>query len=98
MRVLQVENRSFTPFVFSINGRMDREASKCYLRTPEMFCKKRNEPYSVTKFWIQRKLSFSLMKLIIACIRGSRTFKSNKEQQCTSEVASYSKIKCVIQE
>ena len=32
IRVLQVENGSFTPFVFSINEGMSREASKCYCK------------------------------------------------------------------
>ena len=88
MRVLQVENGSFTPIVFSINGGMGRIS----------VIRKRYKPYSLTMSWIRRKLSFSLMRLIITCIRGSRTFKSNIEKQCTSEVASYSEIRCVIQE
>ena len=98
MRVLQVENGSATPLVFSINGGMGREASKHYSRIAEMLSEKRDEPYSLTMSWIRRKLSFSLMRLIITCIRGSRTFKSNEEKQSTSEVASYSKTRCVIQE
>ena len=40
MRVLQVENGSFTPLVFSINGGMGREASKCYSRIAELLSEK----------------------------------------------------------
>ena len=68
---------------------MGREASKRYSRIAEMLSKKRDEPYSITMSWIRRKLSFSLMRLIIMYIRGSRTFKSNEEKQCISQVASY---------
>ena len=32
MRALQVENGSFIPLVFSINGELGRDASKCYSR------------------------------------------------------------------
>ena len=98
IRVLQVENGSFTPLVLSINGGMGREASKCYSRIAKMLSEKRDEPYSLTMSWIGRKLSFSLMRLIITCIRVSRTFKSNEEKQSKSEVASYSETRCVIQE
>ena len=93
MIVLQVENGSFTPLAFSINGRMGREASKCYSRIAEMLSEKRDEPYSLTMSWIRGKLSFSLMRLIITCIRGSRTFKPNEEKQCTSEIGSYSETR-----
>ena len=87
MRVLQVENRSFTPLVFSINGAMGREALKCYSRIAEMLPEKRNEPYSLAMSWILRKLLFSLMRSIITCIRGSKTFKSNEEKQCISKIS-----------
>ena len=97
-RVLQVENRSFSPLVFNINGRMSWEASKCYSRIAEMLCEKHDEHHLLTMFWMRRKPSFSLMRSIIMCIRGSKTFKSSKEKQCTSEAGSYSETSCVIQE
>ena len=78
MRVLQVENVSFTLLVFSINGGTGREASKCYSRIAEMLSEKRDKPYSLKMSWIRRKLSFSLMRRIITCIKGSRKFKSNE--------------------
>ena len=51
MRVLQVENGSVTPLVFSINGGTSREASKCYSRIAEMLSEKRDKPYSLTMSW-----------------------------------------------
>ena len=57
MRVLQVENGSFTPLVFSINGGMSREASKRYSRIAEILSEKGDEPYSLIMSWIRRKLS-----------------------------------------
>ena len=80
MRVLQVENGSFALLVFSINGGMGRgrEASKFYSRLAEMLSEKRNKTYSITMFWFRRKLLFSLVGLIITCIRGTRKFKSDE--------------------
>ena len=43
-RILQVENGSFTPLVFSVNGGMGKEANKCYSRIAEKLAKKRYEP------------------------------------------------------
>ena len=48
IRVLQVENGSFTPIVFSINEGMGREASKYYSRIAEMLSEKCDESYSIT--------------------------------------------------
>ena len=46
-RIFQAENGSFTPLVFSVNGGMGKEASKCYSRITEKLAEKRDEPYSV---------------------------------------------------
>ena len=43
MRVLQVENGSFTPSVFSINERMGKEAPKCYSQIDDMLYEKRDK-------------------------------------------------------
>ena len=59
LRVLRVENGSFTLLIFSINGGMDREASKCYLQIIETLYEKSKEPYSIRMSWIRRKQSFS---------------------------------------
>ena len=45
IRVLQVENGSFTPLVYSINGRMGKEASKSYSQIDEMLF----ENYNLTQ-------------------------------------------------
>ena len=67
----QAENGSFTPLIFSINGGMGKEANKCYSRIDEKLAEKRDIPYLVMMSWIRRKISFSMMKSIIACILGS---------------------------
>ena len=58
MRALQVENGSFTPLVFSINGGMGMEASKYYSRIAEILYENCDEPYSLTMSWIRRNSHF----------------------------------------
>ena len=95
-RILQVENGSFTPLVFSVNGGMGKEANKCYSRIAEKLAEKRDEPYLVMMYWIRRKISFSMMKSIIMCIRGSRSIKHEREKHNVEELASYSEGRCNI--
>ena len=75
MKVPEVENEIFTPSFYSINGGIGREESIRYSVT-EILSEKYDKHYSMTMSWIQRKLSFTLMRLIITCIRGDKTFKS----------------------
>ena len=50
--ILQVENGSFTPLVFSVHGGMGKEANKCYSQIAEKLAEKQDEPYSVMMSWI----------------------------------------------
>ena len=78
-RVQEIEHDSFTPIVMSATGSMTRECSKFYSRLSEMIAEKRDQPYSVITSWIRRKISFSLIRSIGMCIRGSRSVKSSKD-------------------
>ena len=73
--ILQAENGSFTPLVFSVNGGLGNEANKCYSRIAKKLAEKRDKPYSVMTSWIRKKISFSMMKSIIICIRVSHSIK-----------------------
>ena len=61
----------------SATGGMARECSKFYSRLSEMIAEKRDQPYSVITSWIRRKISFSLIRSIGMCIRGSRSVTSS---------------------
>ena len=74
-RVLQVENASFTPLVFSANGGMGRECHKFYQRLAEMIVDKRDIPSSIATNYIRTKISFSLLRSMLLCLRGSRSLK-----------------------
>ena len=72
-RVVEVENGSFTPLIFSTTGGMGRLASIFYSRLVMMLSEKRQQPFSSTMGWMRCQLSFSLLRSSILCIRGSRS-------------------------
>ena len=93
-RVLNIENASFTPLVFNINGGMARECKKFFSRLTEMVAEKRNVHVSVATSFIRTKLSFSLLRSMLLCIRGSRSLKRiviNEDDDM--ELAELSRIK-----
>ena len=76
---------------------MRKEANKCYSRIAEKLAEKRDEPYSVMMSWIRRKISFSMIKSIIMCIREvDRLGMSEKTITGVKELASYSETRCNI--
>ena len=72
-RVLQIENGTFTPLVFATNGAMSRECQAFYKRMAEMVAEKRKVHMSVATSVIRTKISFSLVRSMLRCIRGSRS-------------------------
>ena len=74
-RILNVEQGTFTPIVMLANGGLGREGEKFYGKLASKISEKRCQPYSVVSSWIRRKISFSLMKTICMCLRGSKTLK-----------------------
>ena len=73
--LVNVENGTFTPLVFSVNGGMGRECKKLYSRLTEMTAEKRNISNSIATTFIRTKISFSLLRSMLLCIRGSRSVK-----------------------
>ena len=71
-RVVEVENASFTPLVFSCFGGMSRECSMFFRRLSEKLADKRNLTTSEATCFIRTKISFALVKALVLCIRGSR--------------------------
>jgi len=76
-RVLNVEHGSFTPIVLSANGGVGREGEKFYSRLAEMISQKRKTHYSIVAAWVKRKISFSLVRSVMLCVRGSRSMSPN---------------------
>ena len=74
-RVLDQENGTFTPLVFSSSGGMSKETKRFYGRLSELIAEKNKSSLSETSFFIKRKISFSLVKSAVVCLRGSRSWR-----------------------
>ena len=72
-RVREIEHGSFSPLVFSTTGGMGPTATIVYKRLASMIAKKHNKTYSKTIHWLRCRLSFSLLRSAVMCLRGSRS-------------------------
>ena len=72
-RVREIEHGSFTPLVFSATGGMGTTAKTAYKRLASLISEKHNQLYSTTLNWKRCRLSFSLIRSAIMCLRGSRS-------------------------
>ena len=74
-RILNIEHGTFTPLVLSCFGGMGTEAQRFYNRLGVKVAEKRDELVSSTISLIRTKLSFSLLRSALLCIRGSRSHR-----------------------
>ena len=72
-RIREVEHGTFTPLVMSLTGGLGNAATVCYKRLASLLCAKWNQPYNSTMAWIRCRLTFSLLRSAIQCIRGARS-------------------------
>ena len=72
-RVREVELGRFTPLDFSTSGGLGPAAKTFYKRLASLIAEKHNQPYNQTLFLLHAKLSFSLLRSAIMCLRGSRS-------------------------
>jgi len=71
--VIVFELASFTPLVFATTEGMGREAVTFYRRLAELLSKHKALSYGSTLAWLRCTLSFSLIRSVIMCIRGSQS-------------------------
>ena len=72
-RVREIEHASFTPLVLSATGGMANEATVFYKRLASCLAAKWDQSYSQTMSWLRCRLTFSLLRSAIQCIRGARS-------------------------
>ena len=72
-RVLDVEMGSFTPLVFGTNGGMGNECQRFLKHLADKIAQKDTEPYNTVIAWLTKQISFEFLRLVHACVRGSRT-------------------------
>ena len=71
--IIEKENGSFTPLIFSSNGGMSRETSIFFSRIAELISEKRNRTKGEVSIWLKRKVMFSLIRSANVCLRGTRS-------------------------
>ena len=82
-RVREIEHSSFTPFVLSATGGMAKEATVFYKRLASCLAAKWDQSYSATMSWLRCRLTFSLLRSAIQCIRGARSSISHATKSLT---------------
>lgn len=72
-RILHVDHGSFTPLVFTTSGGMGPRAQIFYGRLAEVLAERRQQPRSSVVSWMRCRLSFSLLRSALVCLRGTRS-------------------------
>ena len=68
-RIRDIEHASFTPLIFSATGGLGNEAKTFYKRLASLLASKWDNSYSSTMAWLRCRLTFSLLRSSIRCIR-----------------------------
>ena len=72
---MEIKQGTFTPLVFSTTGGMEEECKRYHSRLAELLAIKKGEDYSTTIAWDRTKVSFTILRAALLCLRGSRTIK-----------------------
>ena len=71
-RVLDIEQGTFTPLIFTSTGGMGKECLHYHSRLAQLISIKKGEDYAKTISWIRARTSFALLRSALICLRGSR--------------------------
>ena len=72
-RIMNIEQGTFTPLVFSINGGEGAESLAFHRHIAEKIAQKTEDRFEHVITWIRTKLSFLILRAGLMCIRGSRS-------------------------
>ena len=72
-RVLEVERGTFTPLVFTTTGGMSDECQLYHSHLAELLAVKKQENYASTITWTRTRVSFTILRSALVCLRGSRS-------------------------
>ena len=94
-RIQSVDKGTFTPLVFGATGGVARECSIFLSKLAEKLSLKQKCSKSEMITGIRRKISFVLIRAVVACLRGersNRSFTTNqmalKDQQMSEKISS----------
>ena len=72
-RVMEVEQATFTPLVFTITGGVAPECQVYHKRLAELLSAKKGEDYSTTMSWIRTRISSAILRTSL--LRVSRSMR-----------------------
>ena len=72
-RIIEVENGTFMPLVFTTTGGMSQECQRYHSRLAELISSKKQEDYATTIAWIRTKVSLAILRTALVCLRGTRS-------------------------
>ena len=94
-RVREVEHASFTPLVLSATGGMANEATVFYKRLASCLAMKWDQSYSSTLSLLRCRLTFSLLRSAIQCIRGARSSCGHAAKSLPPIDVAISELQCI---
>ena len=74
-RIQTVDQGSFSPLVFSVQGGMGTEAKVFYARLAEKIANKRKVDRNIIISWLRTILNYSQIRSMLMMLRGSRSLK-----------------------
>ena len=83
---MEVEQASFTPLVFTLNGGLAGKCKVFYSRLAMLLSSKRGVEKSQVTTWIRTKINFALLRSMILCLHGSRTTSSGIKESIDIEL------------
>ena len=86
-RVLEVENGTFTPMVFSIIGGLGKECDTTYKRIGQLLADKRKTSYNECMTFIRTKIYFAIIRSALRCIRGSRKWNVDRDHVRNEDIS-----------
>ena len=90
-RILEIEQGSFTPLVFTTSGGLAPRALTFYSCLAQQLAEKRKQAKSCVVAWMRCRLSFSLLRSALLCLRGTR-----KKPQATTHIRELDIEECTI--
>ena len=84
-RVMDVEQGTFTPLVFTTTAGVGEECKRYHNRLAELVVAKKGEDYATTVSWIRSKVSFATLGRLYSVLEGrertaKRTIRSNFQE------------------
>ena len=71
-RIMEVDQGSFTPLVYTVAGGIGGQGRAFYLRLATLLSLKNGTEKSKVTSWIRSKVSFALLRSMLLCLRGSQ--------------------------